>query len=225
VPTVHGAAGTRPSVGQRPPVECGGIADHWHSDGPVTLSDWECLDGTLHVDASGKPWMVFCHEWVQVEDGEMCAIPLSGDLRCATGEPVLMFRASAAAWARPFEGRGRQNNRVTDGPFLHRLTDGRLLMLWSTIGYEGYAMGYAVSERGGILGPWWQSPQALYGKDGGHGMLFRDFTGRLLMTLHHPNHTPHERPMWLEVTECDGGLVYDSSPTTSQRRPTQCPAV
>jgi hypothetical protein len=178
-----------------------------HSDGPVTPRDWECLDGTLHRDEHGKPWMVFCHEWVQVEDGEMCALPLSDDLRRAAGAPLLLFRASAAAWVRPMEGQGRQNSRVTDGPFMHHLADGRLLMLWSSCGYEGYAMGYAVSDSGVIQGPWRQSPRAIYGKDGGHGMLFRDFSGRLRMTLHHPNNSPQERPMWLQVVERDGGLA------------------
>jgi arabinan endo-1,5-alpha-L-arabinosidase len=177
------------------------------SDGPVTPRDWECLDGTLYVDASGKPWMVFCHEWVQVEDGEMCAIPLSEGLRQATGKPTLLFRASEAAWSKPFEKGEHLNNRVTDGPFLHRLADGCLLMLWSTIGYEGYTMGYAISDSGEIIGPWRQSPQPLYGKDGGHGMLFRDFDGKLQMTLHHPNQTPYERPVWFEVAERRGGLV------------------
>ena len=178
-----------------------------HSDGPVTPRDWECLDGTFHIAANGQPWMVFCHEWVQVENGEMCAIPLSEELDYAIGKPELLFRASDATWAKPFEANGRFNNRVTDGPFLHRLADGRLLMLWSTTGFEGYAMGYAVSESGGILGPWRQSLQPIYGKDGGHGMLFRDFTGKLQMTLHHPNQSPLERPMWLEVTEREGGLA------------------
>jgi hypothetical protein len=178
-----------------------------HSDGPVTPREWECLDGTLYGDPDGQPWMVFCHEWVQVEDGEMCAVPLRPDLSAAAGEPVLLFRASAAPWARPFEANGRQNNRVTDGPFLHRLANGQLLMLWSTTGYEGYAMGYAVSESGTIRGPWRQSSQPIYGKDGGHGMLFRDFSGRLLMTLHHPNDSPNERPVWLEVVESNGGLA------------------
>lgn len=178
-----------------------------HSDGPVTPRDWECLDGTLFVDDAGKPWMVFCHEWVQVEDGEMCAIPLTTDLRAAAGEPKLLFRASAAKWAKPFEDRGRRKNCVTDGPFLHHLCDGRLLMLWSTVGYEGYAMGYAVSDSGSVLGPWRQSEAPIYGRDGGHGMLFRDFDNRLWMTLHHPNDTPNERPVWLEVTETQGGLA------------------
>jgi arabinan endo-1,5-alpha-L-arabinosidase len=178
-----------------------------HSNGPVTPRDWECLDGTLHVDGDGKPWMVFCHEWVQVEDGEICAIPLDDDLYCAIGKPVLLFRASEASWVKSFEANERQNNRVTDGPFLRRLSDGRLLMLWSTTGYEGYAMGYAISDYGNILGPWKQSAQPIYGKDGGHGMLFSDFKGRLLMTLHHPNQSPFERPMWLEVVEHMGGLA------------------
>jgi len=182
-----------------------------HSDGPVTPRDWECLDGTLFVDDCGKPWLVFCHEWVQVEDGEMCALPLSDDLRAAAGPPTLLFRASETAWGKAFEVWGRQNNRVTDGPFLHRLAGGRLLMLWSTGGHEGYAMGYALSDSGSVLGPWRQSPAPIYGRDGGHGMLFHDFNGRLWMTLHHPNDTPNERPLWLPVVATAEGLAVEAT--------------
>src|SRR5688572_4192733 len=46
------------------------------SDRPITPPDWECLDGTLYVDKAGDPWMVFCHEWVQVGDGEICMVRL-----------------------------------------------------------------------------------------------------------------------------------------------------
>lgn len=53
------------------------------SDGPVTPADWECLDGTLYVAADGTPYLVFCHEWLQVKDGEMCAMPLTPDLTAA----------------------------------------------------------------------------------------------------------------------------------------------
>lgn len=178
-----------------------------HSDGPVTPRDWECLDGTLWVAKDGKPWMVFCHEWVQVEDGEMCAMPLTDDLRAAAGAPRLLFRASEAVWSAPFDAHGRKGNRVTDGPFLHRLPGGKLLMLWSTCGRDGYAMGYAVSDSGDVLGPWRQSEAPIYARDGGHGMIFRDFSGRLWMTLHQPNNTPNERPIWLEVTEQGDGLA------------------
>jgi hypothetical protein len=63
-------------------------------------------------------------------------------------------------------------------------------------------MGYAVSD-GGVLGPWRQSAEAIYAQDGGHGMLFRDFGGRLWMTLHRPNNSPNERPMWIDVTDLE----------------------
>src|SRR5690606_25053532 len=51
-----------------------------HSDGVVTPQEWCCLDGSFYVDDEGIPWMVFCHEWQQVGDGEVCIIQLSDDL-------------------------------------------------------------------------------------------------------------------------------------------------
>ena len=54
-----------------------------HSEGTITPPDWESLDGTLYISKSGKPYMIFCHEWVQVNDGEMCAIEMSADLKRA----------------------------------------------------------------------------------------------------------------------------------------------
>src|SRR6185436_5786395 len=39
------------------------------SAGTVTPPDWECLDGTFFLDANNAPWIIFCHEWVQVGDG------------------------------------------------------------------------------------------------------------------------------------------------------------
>lgn len=178
-----------------------------HSDGPVTPRDWECLDGTLFVDDTEQPWLIFCHEWLQVEDGEICAIPLSNDLSRATGIPTLLFRASAAAWSKPFESEGRGNNRVTDGPFFYRGAADRLFMIWSTGGEAGYTLGYAVSAQGNILGPWQQSATPLFARDGGHGMIFRAFDGRLLLSLHQPNDSPNERPLWMEIAERDGEMI------------------
>ena len=177
-----------------------------HSDGPVTPRAWECLDGTLWADDTGRPWLVFCHEWVQVTDGTICALPLRDDLSAAAGEPTLLFAGSAAVWAKPYESHGRQGNYVTDGPFLYRGAGGRLFMLWSTLGYEGYALGYAVSPSGNVLGPWQQTPTPLFTQDGGHGMLFRTFAGQLMLTLHAPNRTPHERPHFFAVEEARGEL-------------------
>src|SRR5512133_3435133 len=57
-----------------------------HSPGPLTPRDGECLDGTLHVAGDGSPWLAFCHEWVQVLDGEICAVRLSADLSGSVGD-------------------------------------------------------------------------------------------------------------------------------------------
>ncbi|MDZ5077203.1 glycoside hydrolase family 43 protein [Nesterenkonia sp. HG001] len=177
-----------------------------HSDGPVTPPDWECLDGTLHVDQAGRPWMVFCHEWVQVGDGTICAVPLTEDLRAADGEPVLLFAASEAPWSEPVHSRRHGSGHVTDGPFLHSTADGALLMLWASFRGGRYAQGVAVSESGTVRGPWRHEPHPLYEADGGHGMIFRALDGRLLLTLHTPNRTPEERAVFIELEEVSGGL-------------------
>ncbi|MBI9048768.1 MAG: family 43 glycosylhydrolase [Anaerolineaceae bacterium] len=170
------------------------------SEKPVTPSDWECLDGTLHIDEVGKPWMVFCHEWVQVGDGEICAIPLSEDLSIAVGDPIKLFSASQAAWAIELNSKGRKGY-VTDGPWMHHLPNGELLILWSSHGSGGYSIGVARSTSGQLKGPWSQDKQPLYSKDGGHCMTFRDFEGNLWLSLHHPDGFPNERPKFIPLDE------------------------
>lgn len=167
------------------------------TEGPVTPRDWECLDGTLYIDKSGKPWMVFCHEWVQVGDGEICAVTLSDDLKTATSEPILLVRASEASWV--VEVGKEPRGRVTDGPFFHHTSDGILLMLWSSFGEGGYKLTSARSKSGQITGPWNHEDKPIYENDGGHGMLFRTFEGKLMLVLHQPNRGPDERPRLFTV--------------------------
>lgn len=174
-------------------------------DGPVTPKEWECLDGTLFVDDVARPWIVFCHEWLQVDDGEICAVPLTPDLLRADGEPRLLFRASEAPWVR--EARPDGHKLVTDGPFLYRASTGPLLMLWSSFAKQGYALAVATSASGKLEGPWTQSETPLYTDDGGHGMLFRDLAGNLLLSIHKPNKRPLERLLLLRVKEKDDGLI------------------
>jgi beta-xylosidase len=184
------------------------------TDGPATPHNWECLDGTLYVDDNGKPWMVFCHEWTQVHNGSICAMPLSDDLQEAVGRPEFLFDATEALWVKPLFGwpddvECGMNNMpayVTDGPYLHRLENGTLVMLWSSMGESGYAMGFARSASGTISGPWTQEAEPLWKADGGHGMLFRTFDDRLMMTFHSPNNTPEERPVFIEIEETDDGF-------------------
>lgn len=174
------------------------------SDGPVTPREWECLDGTLYVDGAGEPWIVYCHEWLQVTDGRMIAQRLTRDLRQSTGEPLELFRASSAPWVGGSDPAGLfdQPAYVTDGPWLHRLPSGVLIMLWSSGNRAGsYAMGIARSTSGTIDGPWEHQAEPLWASDGGHGMIVRALDGRLLVTLHQPNVTPLERPVFAEIVE------------------------
>lgn len=175
------------------------------SDGPLTPSEWECLDGTLYIE-NGKPWMVFCHEWQQVQDGEICAIQLSDDLKSTTDAPVLLFCASEAKWSKPLPKREGENY-VTDGPYMYRAKNDDLLMLWSSFGETGnYCIGYAKSSDGTLLGKWEQRDEPLYQGDGGHGMLFTDIKGKLYLSIHTPNDTPNERPLFIQLNESEGEL-------------------
>lgn len=100
------------------------------TDGPITPANWDCLDGTLHIDADNNPWLVFCHEWLQVHDGAMYAQQLTNNLKNVIGEPILLFNASEAPWSRklsikmqPFSpSLHKQHNYITDGPFVYQTT-------------------------------------------------------------------------------------------------------
>lgn len=177
-----------------------------HSDGCVTPKGWECLDGTLYVSKAGKPYMVFCHEWVQAGDGEVDVIPLTDDLRAAAGEPMLLFHASDASWCQVKHHSSGVSGCVTDGPFLWRTADGTLLCLWASFSEGGYTQGVAVSDNGEIDGRFTQA-EPLFMDDGGHGMVFRALDGELLLTLHSPNTHLEERPFFHPLREENGRLI------------------
>ena len=170
------------------------------SDKPYTPGDWSCLDGTFfHED--GKSYSFFIHEWTQIKDGTVELTELKEDLSGAAGESVTLFHGSDAPWAKDIADGGF----VTDGPFVWKLSTGRLAMLWSGFGAEGYTLGVAYSE-GGVRGPWVQDPEPLFRTDGGHGMIFRTLEGELMLSLHSPNTTPLERPHFFPIVERDGRL-------------------
>lgn len=87
--------------------------------------------------------MVFCHEWTQIGDGQVCAIRLKSDLSGPDGSPEILFCASEAPWAKMVGGwyENMPTGYVTDGPFMLRTEDGRLHMLWSSFGEGGICAG------------------------------------------------------------------------------------
>lgn len=161
---------------------------------PITPPDWDCLDGTLYISKSGEPYLVFCHEWLQVSDGEICAVKLTPDLKERAGEVQILFKASEPVWATGSE----KGNYITDGPFLYRDTDNELYIIWST--YNGkYVEAFAVSSNGEIDGNWQHSNDFIFNNDGGHGMIFKDFQGNLKFIMHKPNENPKERPNIFDI--------------------------
>ena len=107
---------------------------------------------------------------------------------------------SQAPWVQPIMRKGMEGY-VTDGPWLQRLPNGALFMLWSSFSVHGYAIGTARSASGQLSGPWLQDVQPLFDSDGGHGMTFRDFDGNLWLSFHQPNQHPNERPQLLLLAE------------------------
>jgi len=183
-----------------------GLFHPW-SDGPVTPKDWMCLDGTLFVDPSGAPWLVFCHEWLQAGEGAIYAQRLSDDLRTSFDSPILLFTASQAPWTRPFQhaATGYDDHAyITDGPFILH-DDAGLALLWSSGGEGGYSVGVARSVTGLITGPWLHQPQPLVAADGGHAMLLAT-GGKRFLIFHQPNELPFERLTIERVVE--GGGLY-----------------
>ena len=167
----------------------------------ITPSDWMALDGTLWVE-NNKPFMIFCHEWVQVIDGTIQTVELSEDLSKAIGKPRLLLKASSA----PGANKAPKSGKVTDGPFIYKSPkDGSLNLIWSTfINKTGYCV-LVTRSQNGLQGPW--SPSVpLFTKHGGHGMIFKALDGRILLALHQPNHDNLERLMIIELVDAENGL-------------------
>jgi GH43 family beta-xylosidase len=174
-----------------------------------TPPEQQCLDGTPWMDADGTNWLVYCHEWCSIKDGTVRAVQMTDDWTARNGESILLFRASEAPWVRPFQ----PGNFVTDGPFFYRTKGGKLLMIWSSFRKGGnYALGVAESAGGSVKGPWRHLPDVLFGKDGGHGMIFRDFAGDLLLCLHQPNGGNRERAHLFNLKEDGDRLALRVAP-------------
>ncbi len=170
---------------------------------PFTPAEWECLDATYYEE-DGIKYSIFCHEWTQIRDGEMCVGELSDDLTNLTNIQTL-FKASDAPWSRPYMPDGKTENYITDGPFIYKTRNGTLAMIWSSLGEKGYALGVAYSKDG-IKGKWEQCPTPLYEKDGGHGMIFTFKDKKYL--IHHINNSCSlsERPFIHELVEEDNKI-------------------
>jgi beta-xylosidase len=142
------------------------------------------LDGTFWLDKDGKPYMIYCYEWLQNWNGTIEKIELKPDLSGSVGEGKVLFRASDSPWSREKENGVDKPNRVTDGPYLFITGTGRLGMIWTSWVYDVYTQGVAYSQSGTLDGPWVQENDPITPPNFGHGMLFQTFEGKWLMSVH-----------------------------------------
>lgn len=142
------------------------------------------LDATLWFE-DGKPYMVYCYEWLQTWDGTIEKIELKDDLSGTIGEGKLLFKASESPWSREKDENGKDKpNRVTDGPYLFNTATGKLGMIWTSWIHNVYTQGVAYSSSGKLNGPWVQEKAPITPANFGHGMLFKTFAGKQLMCIH-----------------------------------------
>jgi hypothetical protein len=174
--------------------------------------DKPTLDGTLWVNKQGTPYMIYCHEWLQNLNGTMEKIELKPDLSGSVGKGKILFKASDSPWSKEYSETGEiVPNKVTDGPWLFRTQTGKLGMLWTSWVFDNYVQGVAYSKSGTLDGPWIQEEDTITPPNYGHGMLFRTFNGKLLMSLH--SHRADENgnfiriPQLLEVDDSGDKII------------------
>lgn len=167
----------------------GGDATYLPADRPT-------LDATLWTEPDGTPYMLYCHEWLQNRNGTVECIELKPDFSGTKGDAKILFRASDSPWSREDTADGqRRPNMVTDGPWVFRTKTGRLGMLWTSWIGKTYTQGVAYSKSGRLEGPWIQEPLPITPPNFGHGMMFRTFDGRLLMSIH--SHSVNSRGQYV----------------------------
>lgn len=174
------------------------------------------LDGTLWIEG-GKPYMVYCYEWLQNDNGTMEKIELKPDLSGSIGKPTLLFRAKDAPWSRQKDEDGTDGpNKVTDGPYLFKTGTGRLGMIWTSWIHDVYTQGVAYSKSGTLDGPWIHEKDPITPPNFGHGMLFHTLDGKLLMSIHsHKDingryvRVPHLFEVDLSADKLNVGKLYE----------------
>ena len=165
------------------------------------------LDATFYNE-DGTPWMIYCHEWIQVGPGMIKAIKLSPDLSETEGEPFTLLCAGDAEWTKDsinYKG-GIYSGTVTDGPYLYKSKTNHLLMTWSSWGPNQYAVAVARSRSGKITGPWELLPGTIMEHDRGHGMIFKTFDGEIRFFVHKYFHQPATRVQIYELNDLGNSL-------------------
>ncbi|MEI6140406.1 MAG: family 43 glycosylhydrolase [Mariniphaga sp.] len=154
----------------------------------IDIKDFKMRDPFVFVDTIGKSYYIHANSG----DNQTLTVYQSKDLKTTVEAPILLFRASSAPWVGDITAKG-VTGKVTDAPFIYRMSGAELVMIWSSFSKttKKYAIGVAHSSSGSITGPWVQEPTAINNDDGGHAMVFRNLDGQLKISYHSPNTYPN----------------------------------
>lgn len=186
----------------------------------LTPENWSAIDGSLAFE-NGRAYLIFSHSFETSPDGDMCLLELSDDLSQAIGQPIKLFSAGDASWARPIPFSKAEFDMdgdvyFTDGPAVFKTEDDQIYMLWSSWGKKGYAVGFAKSENNSLLGPWKQIDQPLFAENGGHAMVFKDLKDKLRFAYHFPNDHFREHPQFADLVYKNGQLHLENRTDLSE---------
>nr|WP_277952195.1 family 43 glycosylhydrolase [Streptococcus thoraltensis] len=182
----------------------------------LSHNNWSAIDGILYFE-DDIPYLIFSHSFETSPNGDMCLLTLSDDLTTATSQPITLFAAAEAQWAKPIPFTKAEfgldgDVYFTDGPSLFKVEDKELFMLWSSWGTAGYAVGLAKSDTGIVAEPWQQVPAPLFDQNGGHAMIFKDLEQTLRFAYHFPNDHYAEKPQFADLIK-ENGNYYLSNRT------------
>lgn len=159
----------------------------------VTPAGWECLDGTLFVYC-GKPYLCFSNNWTSTitndGDGSLFIVEMKEDLTETIGKPQKIISGKYSGLAIGLGEEGQKKGYIAEGPWMYE-EKGKIVLLWSTIGKNGYMVIKSTSSNG-VFGDY-TFDSIVFDEDGGHCMRFTDLNGKNHITFHQPNKTPYER--------------------------------
>lgn len=148
--------------------------------GRITPADKMSLHATL-LEEDGEYWVTYCHEWKECVNGEMRRVKLSPNFRGIVAETdTLLFKATANGY------KTSTTRLVTDAPYYLRQNK-ELYIIWSTYdNRRNYLTLMAKSSNGKISGGWEQIAPLIV-DDGGHAMVFTDYSGVKHLVYHTPS--------------------------------------
>lgn len=177
----------------------------------LTPKEYACIDGTLYFEKD-KIYLIYSRSFEDTPDADICYQELNETLDKSISQPQKIFAAKEAPWAKPVPFAEKEfgikgDVYFSDGPYLIKIAGERLYMIWSGWSKGSYAVGVAMSDNGLIDGKWTQVKEPLWGKNGGHGMIFKGPGDNYYFCLHYPNDKSKERPHFVKIDFSDDNIT------------------